>query len=92
MVTVPGACTSAPQAPTNLLAYVAGGTTFVVWDPPAAGDAPLGYVVSVTGIGSLPTAGRSISGPLPAGSYTIAVQATGACGTSAPATQALSVP
>ncbi len=91
-VTVPGACPSAPAPPTELLAYVSGGTTFVVWDPPASGEAPTGYLVSVAGIGAFPVATRSISGPLPAGTHTIAVHAVGACGTSAPATFALTVP
>lgn len=91
-VTVPGACTAPPAPPRELLAYVSGGTTFVVWDPPASGEAPTGYLVSVAGIGAFPLATRSISGPLPAGTHTIAVHAVGACGTSAPATFALTVP
>jgi hypothetical protein len=91
-LTVPGACSGVPGAPTNLLAYTAGGTTFVVWDPPASGSAATSYVVSVPGIGALPVAQRSVSGPLPPGAYAISVLAVGPCGVSAPATQALTVP
>ncbi len=50
------------------------------------------YVISVPGIGGFPLAQRTISGPLPAGSYTINVQAVGPCGTSAPVTFTLTVP
>ena len=45
---------ASPGAPTNLLAYVAGGTTFVVWDPPVTGSAATSYVISVPGIGAHP--------------------------------------
>jgi hypothetical protein len=91
-LTVPGACPGVPGAPTNLLAYTAGGTTFVVWDPPTSGSAATSYAVSVPGIGALPVAQRSVSGPLPPGAYAISVLAVGPCGVSAPATQALTVP
>ena len=91
-LTVPGACSGVPGPPTNLLAYTAAGTTFVVWDPPASGSASTSYLVSVPGIGALPVAQRVISGPLPPGAYAISVQAVGPCGTSAPVTQALTVP
>ncbi len=63
---VPDACAGPPGPPTNLLAYVNAGTTFVVWDPPASGSPPTSYVVTVPGIGALPLAQRTISGPLPA--------------------------
>lgn len=91
-LTVPGTCSGVPGPPTNLLAYTAAGTTFVVWDPPASGSASTSYLVSVPGIGALPVAQRVISGPLPPGAYAISVQAVGPCGTSAPVTQALTVP
>ncbi len=91
-VAVPGVCAGPPAPPANLLVYTAGGTTFIVWDPPGSGEAPLGYVVSVPGIGAFPVSTRTISGPLPAGSYTIAVHSAGACAMSAPATQPLTVP
>jgi hypothetical protein len=89
---VPGACAAAPDAPTNLLAYVAAGVTNLLWDPPAAGAAPLSYQLAVPGFGVFPMATRSISGPLPRGNYTIEVRSVGACGVSAPAVQVLTVP
>ena len=91
-LTVPAACTGAPSAPTNLLAYAFGGTTFAVWDIAITGEAPTGYLVSVPGIGSLTTSQRTASGVLPAGTYTVSVQAVGVCGLSAPASQTLTVP
>ena len=92
-MTVPGACAGPTGPPSNLLAYVNGGTTFVVWDPPTSGEAVSSYVISVPGIGGFALAQRSISGPLPAGSYVINVQAVGPCGTShRPCAQALTVP
>ena len=89
---VPAACAGPPGAPTNLLAYVNGGTTFVVWDPPAAGSPPSSYLVTVPGVGALPLAQRTISGPLPAGTWSISVQAIGPCGASAAVTQTHVVP
>ncbi len=91
-MTVPGSCSGPTGPPTNLLAYVSAGTTFVVWDPPTTGGAVSSYVISVPGIGGFPLAQRTISGPLPAGSYTINLQAVGPCGTSATVSQALTVP
>ena len=91
-MTVPGACTGPTGPPTNLLAYVAGGTTFVVWDPPTSGGAVSSYVISVPGIGGFPLAQRAISGPLPAGTWVINLQAVGPCGTSTTVTQTLTVP
>lgn len=92
VVTVPGSCNAAPAAPRNVLAYVVAGTTFLVWDPPATGEAPTGYLVAVSGIGVLPTGQRALSGVLPAGTYAIDVRAIGACGTSVAATAAVNVP
>ena len=50
-IAVPGACAAAPDAPANLLAYVAAGVTNLLWDPPAAGEAPLSYQLAVSGFG-----------------------------------------
>ena len=91
-LTVSGACAGAPQSPTNLLAYVSGGTTFAVWDAPSAGEAALSYVVTVPGVGSLATTQRAVSGALPSGTYTVQVQSVGACGTSPAVGQVLIVP
>ncbi|MGD9905028.1 MAG: Calx-beta domain-containing protein [Vicinamibacterales bacterium] len=91
-IVVPGACGAAPGAPTELLGYAAGGATHLLWDPPTTGGAVSSYLVSVPGIGSLPLAQRAISGPLPPGTYTIAVHAVGPCGTSVAATTTVTVP
>lgn len=80
----PSGCTGAPQAPTNFLGYRIGATGFVVWDPPASGAAPTGYVLDVSGsfVGSFGTAGRALSGAIAPGSYNVRVQAVNACGAS----------
>ena len=91
-IVVPGACGSAPGVPESFLAYVAGGTTFLVWDPPLSGGAVSAYQITVPGIGSLPLAQRAISGPLPSGTYAISVQSVGPCGASAPVTRTVVVP
>ena len=66
------------------MAYRVGRTIFVPWDPPAAGAAPTGYVVNVTGsfTGSVPTGGRQLSGTVGPGTYILTVAATNPCGTS----------
>ncbi|MBP7776702.1 MAG: hypothetical protein KA371_06200 [Acidobacteria bacterium] len=63
----------------------------VFWDPPANGPAPTASLLNVSGafVGTFPTAGRTPSGAVGAGSYTLSVAATNACGTgpaSAPVT------
>jgi len=90
----PAACTGAPEAPANLLAYRLGSTGYVVWDPPAAGSAPTGYVLNVTGafVGSFATSGRVLSGGVAPGTYNLSLVATNACGTGAPANTVLVVP
>ena len=81
----PGNCSGPPQIPTDALAYKVGSTLHFVWEPPAGGPAPTGYLVIVTGsfVGALPTSARAISGAPGPGSYTLSVQATNACGASA---------
>ena len=45
----PAACTGVPEAPAQLRWRTGWASTgFVVWDPPAAGAAPTGYVLNVT--------------------------------------------
>jgi hypothetical protein len=92
VVTVPGVCGGAPAPPRNALAYVVAGTAFLVWDPPAGGEAPTSYLVTVPGFGVLPTGLRALSGVLPAGTYPIEVRAVGACGNSGAALATLTVP
>jgi hypothetical protein len=80
----PGACSGAPNAPENFLAYKVGATIFVIWDPPDAGAAPTQYLVSVTGAfaGTFPTTARMISGAVGAGTYGLSVRALNPCGVS----------
>jgi subtilisin-like proprotein convertase family protein len=84
-IQVPAECSGAPSPPRNVLAYHAGTRVFVLWDPPASGPAPLGYVVNVTGdfTGSVQTTGRSVSGEIRPGTYTVRVVARNTCGSSA---------
>lgn len=91
-IVVPGTCGAAPGPPTELLGYVAGGTTFLLWDPPLSGGAVSSYLVSVPGFGNLPLAQRSISGPLPRGTWPISVHAVGPCGMSPAAATTVVVP
>jgi hypothetical protein len=83
-LTFPGACSGAPQTPANFIAYRQARTIVVLWDPPAAGPAPTGYVLNVAGafVGSLPTTARTLSGAVGPGTYGLSVAATNACGTS----------
>ena len=73
-----GPCSGAPQAPTNFLATKSGATITVVWEPPAAGAAPTGYVLRVAGafVGELPTTGRTLGGAVGPGTYQLSVRAT----------------
>lgn len=95
-LTFPGACgppgSSAPQAATNFVTYKVGNTIYVTWDPPAAGPAPTSYLLNVTGsfVGSIPTAGRALSGAAGPGSYNLSVVAVNPCG-NGPATPAQTV-
>lgn len=94
-LTFPGACSGVPQEPANFVAYRDGRTIGVFWDPPAAGTAPTGYVLTVTGAftGSLPTTGRQLSGTVGSGTYVLAVAASNACGTGpASASRTITVP
>jgi len=91
----PTACSGAPEPPANFLGYRIGNTVFVVWDPPTSGPAPTGYVLNVSGgfNGSFATTGRSMSGTVGAGSYSLNVVATNACGSSvASPVQVVTVP
>jgi hypothetical protein len=94
-LTFPAACSGAPLRPINFLAYKTGTTITVVWDPAANGPAATGFVVNATGpfSGSIPTTARTLSGPVPPGSYRLSVHATNACGASQPtAEQVITVP
>lgn len=84
-LTFPGACSGAPDAPSQAWAYNVGRMLFLVWTPAAIGPAPSGFVLNVTGglAATLPLTRRSISGTVPPGTYTFTIVATNACGTSA---------
>lgn len=81
-LTFPTACSGAPQAPTGFTATKAGNVISIAWNPPAAGPAPTGYVLNVTGAftGSLPLTVRALSAPVPPGGYTLSVAGANPCG------------
>jgi hypothetical protein len=85
-LTFPGACSGAPLAPENFVAYRTGNTINVMWDPAASGPAPTAYLLSVTGslTASIPTPSRALSGGVGPGSYSLSVVAVNPCGSSAP--------
>ena len=84
-LTFPGTCSGAPNPPSTFAASTQGGSVFLDWSPPAAGEAVTSYVVAVTGAftGNLPMTARTLAAPVPPGSYTVRVAAVGLCGTSA---------
>jgi len=83
-VTFPLPCTGPPLAPTTMFAYRVDRTVYVDWAPAASGPAPTSYVLHVSGAwnGSLPTAGRALSGTVAPGPYTLSVAALNECGES----------
>jgi hypothetical protein len=83
-LTFPGPCTGAPLPPSGFIAYKTGSTVHIVWDLPASGPAPTGYVLNVSGsvVGAFPTTVKQMSGAVGPGSYTFSVVATNACGAS----------
>ena len=85
-LTFPSACSGAPAPPTNFVAASGVNALSLSWGLPASGPAPSGYLLTVTGafVGTVPVSGRSIGGAVPAGTYTLSIAATNACGTSAP--------
>ncbi|MEZ5291163.1 MAG: choice-of-anchor C family protein [Vicinamibacterales bacterium] len=84
-LTFPAGCSGVPQPVTNVVAYAVGGVLSLRWDLPATGAAPTGYRITVTGayVGSVPVPVRTLSAPVPPGSYTFTVSATNACGVGA---------
>lgn len=83
-LTFPGACSGTPLAPTEVLATRSGRRITVMWEPPASGPAPSGYVLQVTGgyNGNLTTGARTLAGDVGPGTYNLSVIATNACGQS----------
>ena len=91
----PTACSGAPNPPSRFLAYNVGNVVTVVWEPAPSGSAPTGYVLEVSGAfsGAFPTAARTLSGTVGAGTYSLRVRALNACGASAfTAAQSITVP
>jgi hypothetical protein len=86
-LTFPGGCSAAPQAPAGFWVERSGSTVTAAWDPPAAGPAPTGYVLYLSGalLGEFPTTGRALSGIVGPGTYQLSARATNPCGSS-PAT------
>jgi len=95
-LTFPTGCTGAPATPANFLFFRVGRTVYLLWDPPASGGAPTAYQLNVTGAftGTVPVGNtRSLSAPVPGGSYSVSVTALNPCGASAPtAVQTIVVP
>jgi extracellular elastinolytic metalloproteinase len=94
-LSLPAACSGAPQVPAGVWAERHGSTVTAGWDLPAAGPAPTGYVLSVSGAlqGEFPTTTRSLSGVVGRGAYELRVRATNPCGSSpASAVQTITVP
>ena len=93
-LTFPGTC-SPPGMPTAFSASKSGSTIVVSWLPPAAGAAPTGYIVFVTGTfeDSFSTPGLALSGAAGPGTYSLSVAATNTCGTgAATATSTITIP
>lgn len=84
-LTFPATCTGAPLPVENFAAFTVGGRLVLAWDPASTGAAPTTYLVQATGAytGAVPLATRGIDVPVAPGSYTLAVRAVNACGTSA---------
>ena len=72
-VAMPGACSGAPLPPEGFRASVTGNLLSVTWDTAASGPAPSSFVVNVTGhlVGAVPVTTRSVSAPVPAGTYNL---------------------
>lgn len=85
ILTFPATCPGPPAPPLHLSASVTSGIVTLAWDPPAAGPAIAGYVVTFTGTfaGAVATPARVVAAPAPAGSYSVRVAARNACGVGA---------
>jgi hypothetical protein len=94
-LTFPGPCSGVPATVTNFVVSNNGPRVTASWGLPVDGSAPESYVLIVSGAfnSELGLTQRTISGVVSAGSYTLSVIATNACG-SGPATptQTVTVP
>jgi hypothetical protein len=84
-LTFPGTC-AAPAPPTQLALTASGRVIQALWSLPPGGTAPAAYRLHVTGayVGTIDVPGRSISGAVDPGTYSISVVAINPCGASAP--------
>lgn len=82
----PATCAGPPAAPSPAGGNVVGNVLSLTWEPPQSGPAVSGYALVVTGAytGTIPVAGRALSGGVASGQYGIGVVAVNACGSSAP--------
>jgi predicted phage tail protein len=94
-LTFPTNCSGSPSTPVNFIASKAGNVISLNWQPAASGAATLSYTINVSGAfnGSVPTPARSISSPVPAGTYNFSIRAVNPCGTSsATPVQSVTIP
>lgn len=84
-MTFPSPCSGVPLVPADFLAFNVGRTVNVLWNPAASGSAATSFVLNVSGpiTLALPLPARSITSPVPPGTYTFSVSAVNACGASA---------
>lgn len=85
-LSVPGACSGAPQPPTEVMASVTDRVVELGWTPPAAGTAVSGYGIVVSGsyTGVSTTTERGLTAVVAPGTYFVSLISLNACGASAP--------
>jgi len=90
----PGQCSGAAGPPSRFVGARIGNTISLAWDPPESGAAPSSYELSVAGsfVGVIPVTGRSISGSVAPGTYSLALRSVNGCGKSAPVSTVVVVP
>lgn len=94
-LTFPTTCSGAPQTPTNFAVARFGNVLTLGWQASVSGPAALSYQLDVTGdyLGRLPLSARSLTVPVPGGTYNVRVRAVNACGNSGfTAVQSVRVP
>ena len=81
----PGTCSGVPGAPLRLRTVQAAGRVTILWDPPSTGPAPSSYLLTVSGSFNVivPMSERTITAPVPPGTYTLTVSGANDCATGA---------